>query len=678
MTCVADFGSGLIRGGKRSFERNPADSDSLHLDEHAACQRLEVTRLQNWRLSARLLRNSIAILFAFELILASNTQPVATAEFVSATSEPESEPAVSTPAVNATEPAIDPANGVSAVTTAEPAASNTISQGVQYASGKRRHRAATRSAVLAKNGIVATSHPLAAVAGLDMLKAGGNAVDAAIAANAVLGVVEPMSCGIGGDLFAIYWDASTQKLYGLNASGRSPFAINRDLMRQRGLNKLPTFGPLSWSTPGCVDGWEMLRARFGKLPLAQSLQPAIDHAEQGFPVSEVIAGYWKGAEPGLSKWPDSARTFLPNGRAPRVGELFRNPNLAATLRSIATNGRDAFYRGAIAREIVAFSQANEGLFELKDFEAHRSNWVNPVSTQYRGYDVWELPPNGQGIAALEMLNILETEDLSKLGPFDAAYQHLLVEAKKLAFADRAKFYADPDFGSAPIQQLISKAYAAKQRARIKPDAALIDIPAGDPGYAHADTVYLTVVDKDRNCCSLIQSNYFGFGSQMTAGNTGFALQNRGALFSMDETHLNRLEPHKRPFHTIIPAMVTKSGKPWLCFGVMGGDMQPQGHVQILVNLIDFGMDVQQAGDTPRMQHLGSASPWDEAPQPNGGTVSYESGFPSEMLDKLKALGHKVQTGTRNGGGYQAVLIDHENGVLHGASESRKDGCAIGY
>lgn len=535
-----------------------------------------------------------------------------------------------------------------------------------------------RSVVVAEHGIVATSQPLAAQAGLDVLKAGGNAADAAVAAGAVLGVVEPMSCGIGGDLFVIYWDNRTQKLYGLNASGRSPYKLTRELFAKQGLTEIPDEGPLSWSVPGCVSGWSDLLHRFGSQPLGKLLEPAIDYAEQGFPVSEIIAADWKSSEKNLVRWPDSAKTYLMDGRAPAVGELFRNPRLAATYRAIATGGADAFYRDEIADAIVAFSGTNGGFFTRRDFEDHRNDWVEPVSTNYRGYDVWELPPNGQGIAVLEMLNLLGGYDLATLGPSNPEYLHLFLEAKKLAYADRARFYADPAFARLPLAELISKPYAKRQRQRIDADHAATDVPAGDPRLAHGDTIYLTVVDKDRNCCSYIQSNYYGFGSQVVPGDLGFALQNRGALFALDDNHLNRYEPHKRPFHTIIPALVTKDGKPWFVFGVMGGDMQPQGHVQVLVNLIDFKMNVQAAGDTARVRHSGSATPTGLAADPDGGNVFVESGISDAAITALRAKGHRVARARGGYGGYQGILIDWEHGTLHGASESRKDGCAVGY
>ena len=536
----------------------------------------------------------------------------------------------------------------------------------------------SRSVVIAQNGMVATSHPLAAQVGLDILQAGGNAADAAIATNAMLGVVEPMSCGIGGDLFVIYWDNKTQKLYGLNASGRSPYAINRAEFKKRNLDQIPTYGPLAWSVPGCVDGWEELRSRFGSKQLSEILKPSIGYAEQGFPVSEIIAGYWKSGEKNFENWPDSQKTYLPNGKAPKTGEIFKNPFLAKSYRAIAAGGRDAFYKGAIAKQIVEFSKKNGGYFSLRDFSDHQSEWVEPVSTNYRGYDVWELPPNGQGIAALEMLNILEGHDVKSMGRNSAELIHLLVEAKKLAFANRAKFYSDPAFNKQPIAGLISKEFAKLQAQRIDLQKAATDVPAGDPKLGHGDTVYLTVVDKDRNCCSFIQSIYHGFGSQVVPGDVGFPIQNRGQLFSLDEDHLNRLEPHKRPFHTIIPAFVTKDDKPWFCFGVMGGDMQPQGHVQILMNLIDFKMNVQEAGDAARVCHFGSQTPTGLPMRAGGGLVGIETGISAAAAAGLIKRGHKLGRAPGAFGGYQGILIDWKNGTLHGASEPRKDGTAVGY
>ena len=540
------------------------------------------------------------------------------------------------------------------------------------------NRQQSRSVVIANNGIVATSQPLAAQVGLDVLKSGGNAADAAIAANAVIGLTEPMSCGIGGDLFVIYWDAKSRKLHGLNASGRSPYGLNRGVFAEKGLSHIPATGPLAWSVPGCVDGWAELNKRFGTQKLSQLLEPAITYAEGGFPVSEIIGRGWRGAERSLSRWPDSAKTYLPAGRAPQIGEIYKNPYLAQSYRLIAEEGRAAFYRGTIARQIVAFSEQNGGYFSVKDFEDHHSDWIEPVSTKYRGYDVWELPPNGQGIAALQILNLLEPYDIRSMGHNSPEFAHLFVEAKKLAFADRAKFYADPAFERLPTAELISKPYAAKRRTLIDSQRAATNVPAGAPILQHGDTIYLTIIDKDHNCCSLIQSNYFGFGSQVVAGDTGFALQNRGALFSLEADHLNRLEPHKRPFHTIIPAFATKEGKPWLSFGVMGGDMQPQGHVQVLINMIDFGMNVQEAGDAARIRHLGSQQPTSVPMDPDGGQVQVESGVSQQTIDALRAKGHQVERAVGSFGGYQAIMIDQKHGTLHGGTDPRKDGAAVGY
>ena len=537
---------------------------------------------------------------------------------------------------------------------------------------------AGRSVTVALNGMVATSHPLAAQVGLDVLKSGGNAVDAAIATSAAMGLMEPMSCGVGGDLFAIVWDAKSQKLYGLNACGRAPMRASVSLFRdEKKLDEIPTLGPLSWSVPGCVDGWDELRRRFGTRSFEQLLAPSIRYAEQGVAVPEVIAGYWRGAE-GNDDGDFRKVYLLPDGRSPRVGEVFRNPALARTYRLIADGGRDAFYRGEIADRLVAFSERKGGLFAAEDFARHASEWVEPVRTTYRGYDMWELPPPGQGIAALQMLNMLEPHDVPALGATSADYWHLFVEAKKLAYADRAKFYADPAFADVPVATLISKAYAAERVKLFNPARAMTDVAAGDAKLGKADTIYLCVVDKDRNCVSLINSNYYGFGSGLAPGDLGFAIQNRGTLFSLDASHANCLKPGKRPFHTIIPALATKDGKPWLTFGVMGGDMQPQGHVQVLVNLIDFGMNVQAAGEAPRIEHVGSATPTGKPPAPNGGTVRGEPGIPDDVVVDLIRRGHEVVRVPVNGGGYQGILIDPATGVLHGGTEVRKDGAAVGY
>ncbi|MCA9127739.1 MAG: gamma-glutamyltransferase [Planctomycetales bacterium] len=530
----------------------------------------------------------------------------------------------------------------------------------------------------AVHGMAATSDLRSTQAAVDILRAGGSAVDAAIAANAVLGVVEPMSCGIGGDLFSICWSAKDQELVGLNASGRAPALATIDEFRRRGLTQIPISGALAWSVPGCVAGWQDLHDRFGRLPWADLFQPAIQLADEGFPVAPVIAGYWRGAQLSLRQTPESALTFLIDGNSPEEGQVFRNPQLAKTYRLIAQYGASVFYHGEVAAEIDRYSRSLEdGLLRAEDLAAHSNEWVAPVSTNYRGYDVWELPPNGQGIAALQILNLMEPFDVSSMGWGSPELAHLFVESKKLAFADRAEFYADMSKADVPLDSLISKEYANERRKLFDPQRALIGVPAGDPKLVHGDTIYLCVVDDERNCCSLIQSNYYGFGSQLVAGNLGFALQNRGALFSLDERHLNRLEPGKRPFHTIIPAMVTKQGRPELVFGVMGGDMQPQGHVQVLVNWIDFGMNIQLAGDAARIRHDGSATPTGVPEEESGGTVFAESGIPTKTVAALQEKGHQVSTGGSYGG-YQAIRIDWEKGVLHGATEARKDGAALGY
>lgn len=538
--------------------------------------------------------------------------------------------------------------------------------------------AQSRSLVYARGGMACTSDPRATAAALRVLEAGGSAVDAAIAANAVLGVVEPMSCGLGGDLYSIVWDAKTQKIYGLNASGRAPKSLTRKVFQEKGLQEIPLYGPLSWSVPGCVSGWLDLHSKFGRLKMDQVLEPAIGLAEQGFPVSPVIAGFWTKGEQSFRDWPDSKRTFLLQGtKAPAAGDVFRNPKLAASMRAIAKEGADAFYRGEIAQKIVDFSGNNGGYLAIEDFHEHENTWVDPISTEYRGFDVWQIPPNGQGLAVLQMLNVLEQHDLRSMGWGSADTVHLLLEAKKLAYADRARYYADMAFVDVPVDALKSKSYAKRQNARIDMARAMTESEPGDAKLIHGDTVYLCIVDKDRNCCSLIQSNYHGFGSQIVPGDVGFVLQNRGNLFALSDDHPNRLEPSKRPFHTIIPSLVTKDGKPVFVFGVMGGDMQPQGQVQVLVNWIDFGMNIQMAGDAARVRHEGSPTPTLVPGDPDGGVVHYESGLPDETVEELNRRGHKTQQARTSMGGYQGILIDWERGVLQGATESRNDGLALG-
>ncbi len=535
---------------------------------------------------------------------------------------------------------------------------------------------ATRSEVIAKNGMAATSQPLATQVALDILKAGGNAIDAAIAANAMLGLVEPASCGIGGDLFAIIWDAKTQKLYGLNASGRSPKSLTAAYFQDQGMDYVPFTGPLSVSVPGCVDGWDMLHKRFGKMAWADILKPAITYGNEGFPVSEVIAIEMMVSARSRADRPGFSDTYMPGGKTPSKGEVFVNSKLANTYEIIAKGGSNAFYKGDIARKIAAFMKDNGGFITYEDMAAHQSDWVNPVSVNYRGYDVWELPPNGQGIAALQMLNILEGYDISQMGFGSTDYLHVITEAKKLAFEDRAKYYSDMAFNDIPVDRLISKEYGAHRRSMINPNRAARQYDAGE--IESGNTTYLTVADKDGNMISLIQSIYAGFGSGMCPDDLGFVLQNRGNMFNIqDPNHFNYFAPGKRPFHTIIPAFITKDGKPFISFGLMGGAMQPQGHAQIVVNLIDFGMDLQEAGDAPRMRHIGSSQPMGSEMK-DGGILNLESGLDYEMIRGLVVKGHKVQFSVGNYGGYQAIMWDDVNKVYYGASESRKDGQAAGY
>ncbi len=534
---------------------------------------------------------------------------------------------------------------------------------------------ATRSEVIAQNGMACTSQPLATQVALDILKSGGNAIDAAIAANAALGLMEPTGNGIGGDLFAIVWDAKTQKLYGLNASGRSPYELTLDYFKENGYEKIPSHGALSVSVPGCVDGWFELHNKFGKLSMADILKPAIDYSRNGFPVSELIAHYWQSNSRILQKYPGFEEIFMPGGKTPAKGEVFKNPFLANTLEQLAQEGRDVFYKGEMAQKMVDYLREQGGFFTIKDFEDHTSEWIEPVSTNYRGYDVWELPPNGQGIAALQMLNILENFDIGSMGFGSPEYMHLFIEAKKLAFEDRAKFYSDSDFNKLPVEWLISKSYGKERGKLIDLNRAGRSYPAGEPDTDN--TIYLTTADKDGNMVSLIQSNFRGMGSGMTPGKLGFVLQDRGELFTLEEGHMNVYEPHKRPFHTIIPAFITKDEKPWISFGVMGGDMQPQGHVQIVCNIIDFGMNLQEAGDAPRIEHSGSSQPTGEK-MIDGGIVSLETGFSYQTIRSLMEKGHKISFSNGPYGGYQAIMWDEKNKVYYGASESRKDGQAAGF
>ncbi len=536
---------------------------------------------------------------------------------------------------------------------------------------------ATRSEVIAQHGMAATSHPLATQVALDILQKGGTAVDAAIAANAVLGVMEPTGCGIGGDLFAIMWDAKSQQLHGLNGSGRSPYSLTLEELKKRGLTTIPQLGPLPVSVPGCVDAWFEMHQKFGKLSMVTLLEPAISYARKGFPVSELIAYYLERNVNALLKFPNIKEVYTINGKTPSKGELFTNPALANTLEKIAKGGRDVFYKGEIAHSIDAFMKKQGGFLSYQDLADHHSDWVKPVSTNYRGYTVWELPPNGQGIATLQMLNILEGYDFSKIPFGSKEHVHLFVEAKKLVFEDRAKFYADPAFNRIPLDGLLSKEYAAERRKLIDLQRAGKKFDAGHPALKEGDTIYLTVADSAGNMVSFIQSNYRGMGSGMCPDGLGFIFQDRGEMFTLEEGQFNTYAPHKRPFHTIIPAFVTKDGKPFLSFGVMGGSFQPLGHVQILMNVIDFGMNIQEAGDAPRIDHLGSSEPTGEK-MAGSGEVTLETGFSYETIRELLKMGHKIGYAMGTYGGYQAIRYDPVNKVYYGASESRKDGQAAGY
>ena len=539
------------------------------------------------------------------------------------------------------------------------------------------HAWTTRSEVLARNGMVATSHPLATQVALQVLKDGGNAVDAAIAANAMLGLADPGNSGIGGDLFALVWDAKAKQLFGLNASGRSPRGMTLDELKRRELTQIPASGPLGVSVPGCVDGWFALRDRFGSLPMARLLEPTIAYARAGIPIAADISDdatlRLSQRLPSLpaGSFANLRALYLPGGSFPKKGDIFKNPGLADTLDQIGRGGRDAFYKGPIAAAIAAHIKAQGGFLSVEDFAQHSSEWVAPVSTTYRGYRVWELPPNTQGVAALHMLNILEGVDLSKTTFGSADHVHWITEAKKLAFEDLAAAYAEPASMRVPVDRLLSKEYAAQRRALVKPDRAGV-YDTGLPADSH--TVYLTTADKDGNMVSLIQSNSLSFGSLEVVAGLGFALHNRGMWFELKEGHPNSYAPGKRPFHTIIPAFVTKDDEPFMSFGLMGGDMQPQGHVQVLVNIIDFGMNLQEAGDAPRIYHAGSFPRTGHLA--DVGELNLEAGYPPETIRELMRRGHKVAHALGMFGGYQAIM--RKNGVYYGASESRKDGQAAGY
>ena len=534
---------------------------------------------------------------------------------------------------------------------------------------------ATRSEVIAQNAMVATSHPLASQIGIDILKEGGNAIDAAIAANAALGLMEPTGNGIGGDLFAIVWIEKEKKLYGLNASGRSPEDLTLKYFKENNFKSIPAYGPLPVSVPGCVDGWFELHNKFGKIKMRDILSPTIKYAEDGFPVTELVSYYMKNASDNFQDYPNFKETYFIDDSTPEKGQVFKNPDLANTLRTIVKNGKKGFYEGEIAQTIANFVQDQGGFLSYDDLKNHKSEWIEPVSTNYRGYDVWELPPNGQGIAALQILNLLEGYDIRSMGFGTADYIHHFVEAKKIAFADRAKYYADMDFNEIPVDYLISKEYADIRRKEINSENSASTVFPGN--IENGDTIYLTTADSEGNMVSLIQSNYRGMGSGMVPNDLGFMLQDRGELFSLDENHFNVYAPKKRPFHTIIPAFITKDGNPLISFGLMGGAMQPQGHAQIVINIIDFDMNLQEAGDAPRIRHQSNQQPTG-GEMTDGGEVALEKGFNYKQIRELMKKGHKVIYDLGSFGGYQAIMIDYINKVYYGASESRKDGSAIGY
>ena len=536
----------------------------------------------------------------------------------------------------------------------------------------------TRSAAVGKNGMIATSQALASAAGLKALQDGGNAIDAAITAAAVLAVVEPSMNGIGGDLLAIVWDAKTKRIYALDATGRSAYNATPEEFAKRGHKTMPGSGVLTVDVPGVVDGWHQLLSRFGTIPLAKALQPAIRYARDGFPVQEIMADDWNDAAKRLAQDPATARTFLPNGVAPKHGEIFANPRLANSLETIAKGGRDAFYKGTIARAIVADMRARNGLLDERDFTDHKSDWVEPIRTTYRGAEVLEMPPSTQGFVALEMLNILEGFDIKSLGHNTADYLHAVTEAKKIAFADRAAYLADRDaMAKNALTTLLSKDYASARRKEIdmaktgtykagalaggNTSAGAVDFAGRDLG----DTIYMTAADGQGNVISLIQSLFGSFGAGIVAGDTGITLHNRGSGFTLTAEHPNQIAPHKRPLHTLVPAMILREGRPWVSFGVMGGDNQAQAHAQVVMNLIDFGMNIQEAGEAARMRH-------------GGESLQLESGIGDEVRKALESRGHKPRDGRGAMGGFQGILIDPRSGVLMGGSDPRKDGLAIGW
>ena len=571
--------------------------------------------------------------------------------------------------------------GVLVVVTSSSAQTNSVIPGDRPFGNIR----GTQSIPMGRHGMIATSQSLASVAGLKVLQDGGNAIDAAITAAAVLSVVEPSMNGIGGDYFALVYDAKTKKVYGLDSSGRSSHRATPEEFARRGLKEIPDAGPLSVDVPGVVEGWSQMLSRFGTVSLGKALQPAIGYARDGFPVHEIVAGDWEAASRKLARDPAAARTFLPSGQAPKPGDLFQNPNLAKSLDLIAREGRDAFYKGAIAQAIAADMKSRDGLIDLDDLAGHKAEWVEPISINYRGYDVLEMPPSTQGFVALEMLNLMEGFDVKGMGHNSAAYLHLIAETKKLAFADRSAYLADR--GSMPkgaLQTLLSKEYATKRRVEIDPQKAAANYPAGVvtalgggasdaaskpsidfAGRDFGDTIYMTVADSQGNVVSMIQSLFESFGAGIVAGDTGITLHNRGSAFVLTPGHPNQIGPGKRPLHTLVPAMILKEGRPWVSFGVMGGDNQAQAHAQVVANLIDFGMNVRDAGDAARMRHMGA-------------NLALESGISPDARKGLETRGHHLTDARSFVGGYQAIMFDRKTGVMMGGSDLRKDGLAIGW
>lgn len=526
----------------------------------------------------------------------------------------------------------------------------------------------TRSPAVGRHGMIATSQSLASAAGLRVLQEGGNAIDAAVTAAAVLAVIEPSMNGIGGDLLAIVYDAKTKKVYGLDSTGRSAYAATPEEFAKRGIKDMPGRGVLTVDVPGVVEGWHQLLTRFGTISLAKAMAPAIAFARDGFPVAELMADEWQDNLKTLSSDPATAATFLPEGKPMKQGDIFANPRLARTMEAIAKEGRDAFYKGSIARAIVSDIKQRNGLLEMRDFAEHKADWVDPISVNYRGYDVLEMPPSTQGFVALEMLNIMEGFDIKKLGHNTADYLHVVTEAKRIAFADRSAFLADREHMNKDVlKKLLSKDYAAERRKEIDMNkAAKAYGPTRDfSGNDHGDTIYMTAADGQGNVISFIQSLFGSFGAGFVAGETGVTLHNRGSGFTLQAGHPNQIGPHKRPLHTLVPAMIMKDGKPWVSFGVMGGDNQAQAHAQVVANFVDFGMHVQEAGDAARMRHMGQS-------------LALESGIGAEVRKALEAKGHTIREGRGQMGGYQAIFVDPRTGVLLGGSDLRKDGLAIGW